>query len=88
MNISEQKGLRPKDIYMLKKEGFVVEGEYPEVNNVKVSINGQDQFFEVPVRAHVVYKNVDKPNQEIITVFQPKQEIWRRLLDDANLHRS
>jgi len=76
---TERIKLRPNDIYLLKKAGLVVEGEYPEVKSVRVSTNNEKQSVEVPVRAFVMRTNVGKPNQETSTVFLPEQENIIRL---------
>lgn len=75
MNQVERMSLRPNDIYLLQKEGFVVEGSYPEVDKVIVSQKGQNKSIEVPVKAYVFQRNVGKKDQETITVFQPQQEM-------------
>jgi hypothetical protein len=70
----EQRIGGPNSIRAQRKEGFVVEGSFENVNSLRVGrTNGSWQ--EITVSPVIITNNPGKPDEKVITIFKRRKNI-------------
>lgn len=65
------------DVEQLASMGFVVEGVYPDVNSVRMDINGG--MTDVPVTPEVRFGEPENTGEIIVTILRPPMPVFMEL---------